>query len=63
MLFWFFLQLFSGAASLFASGEGGGIAWWAHIGGFAVGFFLIRPLCRSRSGGCHADELYHYIYR
>jgi len=63
MLFWFFLQLFSGAASLVASGEGGGIAWWAHIGGFAVGFFLVKPLCRSRRGGCHDDERYFYVYR
>ena len=53
---WFIMQLLSGAASLAAPEGGGGIAWWAHIGGFAVGFLLIKQLCRSRSGGCHADE-------
>jgi membrane associated rhomboid family serine protease len=62
MGFWFLMQIFSGAASLMAS-EGGGIAWWAHIGGFAVGFLLIKPLCSKRLGGCHADEQYHYVYR
>ncbi len=36
--FWFVLQLFSGMASLgAASAQSGGVAWWAHIGGFAAG--------------------------
>jgi len=36
--FWFVLQLFSGVASLGArTSEGGGVAFWAHIGGFVVG--------------------------
>jgi membrane associated rhomboid family serine protease len=60
---WFVMQLLSGAASLVAGEGGGGIAWWAHIGGFAVGFFLVKTLCRGRRGGCHADEVYQYIYR
>lgn len=45
--FWFVSQLFSGLASIGAAG--GGVAWWAHIGGFVVGllltpFFLHRPV-------------------
>ncbi len=52
MLFWFLLQLISGAASLAVSHSGGGIAWWAHVGGFVLGFFLVRPLCIGRIGGC-----------
>jgi membrane associated rhomboid family serine protease len=52
MLFWFFLQLISGATSLAVAQSGGGIAWWAHIGGFAVGLFLVRPLCSRKLGGC-----------
>jgi membrane associated rhomboid family serine protease len=62
MGFWFLTQVVSGTASL-ATAEGGGIAWWAHIGGFAAGFLLIRPLCSTRAGVCHADERYHYVYR
>src|SRR5262249_23661560 len=31
--FWFVLQLFPGVLSL-ASAPQGGVAWWAHIGGF-----------------------------
>lgn len=60
---WFLTQLLSGAVALAGPDSGGGIAWWAHIGGFAAGFLLIRPLCSRRIGGCHDDELYHYVYR
>jgi membrane associated rhomboid family serine protease len=34
--FWFALQLFFGTSSFFG-GDGSGIAYWAHIGGFATG--------------------------
>ena len=34
--FWIFQQFQSGFASLNSSGEGG-VAWWAHIGGFIFG--------------------------
>ncbi len=34
---WFLLQFFNGVGSLGANGGGGGVAWWAHIGGFALG--------------------------
>jgi len=37
---WFFIQFFSGTFSLLAPSEGGGVAWWAHIGGFVAGLSL-----------------------
>ena len=37
--YWFLLQLFGGVFSL--GGVGGGVAFWAHIGGFAAGAFLV----------------------
>lgn len=37
--YWFLLQLVSGLGTLGASG--GGVAFWAHIGGFAAGLVLI----------------------
>ena len=37
---WFVIQLFSGVASLRVVTEGGGVAYWAHIGGFLAGLFL-----------------------
>ena len=41
---WFVMQFFSGALSLGYGGGGGGVAWWAHIGGFAFGFLGIKLL-------------------
>lgn len=46
---WFLLQLLQGTAELFLPSEGGGIAWWAHIGGF-VGGVLLAPAARRRAG-------------
>jgi hypothetical protein len=44
------LQLFNGAIS-FGVGQMGGIAWFAHIGGFVAGLILVNvfvPLRRGR---------------
>lgn len=49
LLFWFLLQLVNGVASLGVAAVGG-VAWWAHIGGFVGGAVLVaffrvrRPL-------------------
>ncbi|MEN6549079.1 MAG: rhomboid family intramembrane serine protease [Armatimonadia bacterium] len=37
---WFILQLFSGFGTI--GGAGGGVAFWAHIGGFLAGWLLVR---------------------
>jgi len=34
---WFVMQLLSGVGSLGANATGGGVAFWAHIGGFVAG--------------------------
>lgn len=46
LAYWFFIQLISGASSIGA--EGGGVAWWAHIGGFAAGLLWMRLWMRRR---------------
>jgi membrane associated rhomboid family serine protease len=44
---WFVIQLFSGTISFAASNSNaGGVAWWAHIGGFIVGVLWALPLRR-----------------
>jgi len=51
MIIWFSLQFYSGTLSLLAPGHAGGIAWWAHIGGFGFGILVYRfflPRERSR---------------
>jgi membrane associated rhomboid family serine protease len=46
---WFFLQFFNGAFSLLARQTGvGGIAWWAHIGGFVFGLIVSLFFARTR---------------
>lgn len=40
--YWFFLQLAGGVPAL--SGTGGGVAFWAHIGGFLAGIVLVGVL-------------------
>ncbi len=39
---WFLLQLLSGTLDLGRVGEVGGVAWWAHVGGFAYGAGVCR---------------------
>lgn len=50
--FWFILQLFSGAGSLFSTHEEtGGVAYMAHIGGFVAGLavaYLFRLTTKNR---------------
>jgi len=41
---WFLLQFLSGAASLGRAASEGGVAWWAHIGGFVAGVVLLKVL-------------------
>ncbi len=36
--FWFLIQFFNATGS----GSGSGIAWWAHVGGFAAGILLVK---------------------
>jgi len=42
LAFWFLLQFFSGTISFGAQDAmSGGVAWWAHIGGFLAGILLL----------------------
>lgn len=43
--FWFVSQLFNGILTLASAGSMemyGGVAWWAHIGGFVIGLLLVK---------------------
>jgi membrane associated rhomboid family serine protease len=46
--FWFILQLFSGVGGLGADVNGGGVAYWAHVGGFAFGAAVTWLFFRGR---------------
>src|ERR1700704_1655662 len=45
---WFLLQLFQSTMELLQPSSSGGVAWWAHVGGFLAGFTLGPLLVRSR---------------
>jgi hypothetical protein len=48
---WFVLQFFNGVLALGGAGVGG-VAFWAHIGGFVAGMVMIRLLpAEQRSPG------------
>ncbi len=51
---WFLIQLFYGYAALSETTAQGGVAWWAHIGGFAAGLVLSLAL---RSGTHEPDVI------
>ena len=46
---WFLAQLASGFFSL-GRDLNGGVAWWAHVGGFLAGMLLVAILPRARRG-------------
>ena len=43
--YWFLIQIISGAVNIGA--EGGGVAFWAHAGGFVAGLVLIKFFVRE----------------
>ncbi len=43
LLFWFAMQFLNGIGSLTSTDySGGGVAWFAHVGGFIAGMLLVR---------------------
>jgi len=49
--YWFLLQLMSGVGAL--GNTGAGVAFWAHIGGFAAGIALVFPFRRRELVAAH----------
>lgn len=61
---WFLQQFLLGTFDLVApEGTGGGIAWWAHIGGFASGFALVRVFRKPRRGPSARDAWWETAHR
>ncbi|HEY3658478.1 MAG TPA: rhomboid family intramembrane serine protease [Steroidobacteraceae bacterium] len=55
---WFLIQLLQGTVELLLASSGGGVAWWAHVGGFLAGLALIPFFQRAAQGyrGYYPDE-------
>jgi membrane associated rhomboid family serine protease len=47
LAYWFLIQLASGTSALFEQPSGGGVAFWAHIGGFIAGIVFHKLFTRS----------------
>jgi len=55
---WFFIQFINGAGAM--TGQSGGVAWWAHIGGFVAGILLVHWMAPSREPIKQQEE--HWTY-
>jgi membrane associated rhomboid family serine protease len=54
---WFGLQIFF---ALVGSSTGGGVAWFAHVGGFIFGWLILKALVKIRGGtaGSQGQRIY-----
>ena len=51
LIYWFLIQFVSGLAAF--GGDVGGVAFWAHAGGFVAGLILVRLFARSEYLAAH----------
>jgi membrane associated rhomboid family serine protease len=55
LIYWTVLQLVGGIGSVFSE-QGGGVAFWAHIGGFVAGIVLVKIFERRDRVLAHASH-------
>ena len=55
LIYWMFLQFAGGIMSI-AAEQGGGVAFWAHIGGFVAGVVLVKVFERRDRVAAHTSE-------
>jgi membrane associated rhomboid family serine protease len=56
LIYWAFLQFVGGIGSVFAEETGGGVAFWAHLGGFVAGVVLIKLFERRDRVAAHLSH-------
>ena len=56
LIYWMFLQVAGGAMSLAAESGEGGVAFWAHVGGFVAGVVLIKIFERRDRHAAHESH-------
>jgi rhomboid family protein len=52
LIYWFLIQFISGFSQI--GGEEGGVAFWAHIGGFVAGLVFVKLFARNDYVAEHA---------
>jgi membrane associated rhomboid family serine protease len=55
LIYWMFLQFVGGITSI-AAEQGGGVAFWAHIGGFVAGVVLVKIFERRDRVAAHTSR-------
>src|SRR3989338_1019831 len=56
--YWFVIQVFNGFGSLVIFGsETGGVAWFAHVGGFAAGWLIAVTFGKSSRSNSSSDDM------
>jgi membrane associated rhomboid family serine protease len=58
LIYWMVLQVFGGLTSIVADEGGGGVAFWAHVGGFVAGVVLVKLF--ALSGRVLAHQRQHW---
>jgi membrane associated rhomboid family serine protease len=58
LIYWMVLQVFGGLTQIVAK-EGGGVAFWAHLGGFLAGVVLIKLFAKENRVVAHMSHDYH----
>ena len=53
LIYWAFLQFAGGVMSSVAAEQTGGVAFWAHLGGFVAGVVLVRVFERRDRVAAH----------
>ena len=56
LIYWMALQMFGGLSQV---GSEGGVAFWAHLGGFLAGVVLVKPFAKSNHILAHTATDYH----
>jgi membrane associated rhomboid family serine protease len=60
---WFLFQFLAGTLSLATPRVEGGVAWWAHIGGFVLGMALLPLFTRSSRESARPWPDQHLFHR
>jgi membrane associated rhomboid family serine protease len=58
LIYWIGIQIVSGMLQSVGDDAGGGVAFWAHIGGFVAGLVLIKLFAKSNHVIAHESQHY-----
>jgi membrane associated rhomboid family serine protease len=57
LVFWFVIQAFSGFTAITSRASQGGVAWFAHVGGFLAGIMLIKLMAGQKIRWLRAADM------